>query len=85
MITSLDNCNVVITGGLKKMTRDKAYALIRAEGGFPRKKVSGNTDILIISDDQARAFRHTEKYRKAQELWIDTITESDFYDIVGVQ
>lgn len=83
MITSLDNMDVVITGGLKKMTRAKAYSLILAEGGHPRKKISSKTDILIISDDQARAFRHTEKFRKAEELWIDTMTESEFYEIVG--
>ena len=83
MITTLNNLNVVITGGLKKMTREKAYALIRAEGGFPRKKVSSKTDVLIVSDDQTRSFRHTEKFRKANELWIDTMTESEFYEIVG--
>lgn len=83
MITTLTNCDVVITGGLRKMTREKAYALIRAEGGFPRKKVSRNTDVLIISDEQARCFHMTEKERKADELQIDVMSEDDFYDIVG--
>ena len=83
MITSLNNCDVVITGALRKMTRDKAYSLIIAEGGFPRKKVSRNTDVLIISDEQARCFHMTEKERKADELQIDVMSEDDFYDIVG--
>lgn len=83
MITTLDNCNVAITGGLKKMTRSKAYSLILADGGTPKDKITKDTDILIISDDQARAFRHTEKYRKAEKWFIETISESDFYEIVG--
>ena len=83
MITTFDNCNVTITGGLKKMTRNKAFSLIMAEGGHPQRKITKQTDVLIISDDQARCFHHTEKYEKAERWFIETISESDFYEIVG--
>ena len=83
MITTFDNCNVTITGGLKKMTRNEAFSLIMAEGGFPQRKITKSTDILIISDDQAKAFHHTDKYEKADRWCIETISEADFYDIVG--
>lgn len=83
MITILNNCNVAITGGLRKMTREKAYALIRAEGGFPRKKVSPKTNYLIVSDDQLKCSHWTEKEWLAQELNIPIMRESDFYQIVG--
>jgi len=83
MIISLQNCNVVITGGLRKMTREKAYALIKAEGGFPRKKVSSKTDYLIVSDDQMKSRHYTEKELVAEHLDIPIMSESIFYDIVG--
>lgn len=83
MITTLSNCNVTITGGLKKMKRKDAFALIRAEGGFPQKKITKSTNILIISDDQAKAIHHTDKYEKADRWFVETISEADFYRIVG--
>ena len=86
MITTLTNCNVTITGGLKKMKRKDAFALIRAEGGFPRKKVSGNTDVLIIADElynYGYIFHKTDKIRKATEMETEIISEAYFYDLVG--
>lgn len=83
MITTLNNCNVVITGGLRKMTREKAYALIRAEGGFPRKKVSSKTDYLIVSDEQMKCRHYTEKEITAEHLDIPIMSEADFYNIIG--
>lgn len=83
MITTLNNCNVAITGGLKKMVRAKAYSLIRADGGTVKDKITKDTDILIIADDEIKCFHHSAKYEKAERWGIETITEADFYEIVG--
>lgn len=80
MITTLNNMNVAITGGLKKMTRAKAFNLILADGGNPQKKITKSTDVLVIADDKVN--QHTIKTDKADKWFIDTISESDFYFIV---
>lgn len=81
MITTLNNLDVVITGTLSKMTRERAFELIRMEGGWPHKKISGNTDVLIVGK-----LPHwtTQKISFSDENYIDTISEDDFYELVGV-
>jgi NAD-dependent DNA ligase len=79
MITTLNNLDVVITGTLSKMTRKTAFDRIRSEGGFPRKKISGNTDLLVIG--QLRWI--SEKLSFADDNYIDTITEDEFYEMIG--
>lgn len=83
MITTFDNCNVAITGGLKKMVRAKAYSLIRADGGTIKNKITKDTDVLVIADDEIKCFHHSSKYEKAERWGIETISETDFYEIVG--
>lgn len=81
MITTLNNLDVVITGTLSKMTRDTAFNRIRLEGGHPRKKISGNTDVLIVGATPWK----TEKISFSDNHYIDTLTEDEFYELIGVK
>lgn len=81
MIITLDNCNVCITGTLRKMVRETAFNRIKAEGGFPQRKISQKTDFLVVADEVMKY--PTYKFVKAGEWWIDCITEDDFYELIG--
>lgn len=87
MAFSLQGKNVVITGGLRKMTRQKAHAMILAAGGYPRKKVSSRTDILVVADDFINLNLFSEKREKYLDLKmngsdIEAITEAQFYSLI---
>ena len=79
MITTLANLDVVITGTLSKMTRDTAFHRIRMEGGRPHKKISGNTDVLVV----AQTPWITEKISFSNDHYINTLTEKEFYELIG--
>lgn len=64
--------NFVITGALERMSREIAYARIRALGGNPVNSISKNTDFLIVGKEAG------SKLEKAQKLGIKTITEEEF-------
>lgn len=78
----LQDLNVVVTGSLKKMSRKEVFSVIEENGGFPRKKISGKTNLLVVGDTPWK----TEKLSFANEHWIiNVITENEFYDLIGVQ
>ena len=83
MITTLQNCNVCITGKLEKMVRDVAFQRIQMEGGHPQRKISRDTDFLVVADDWKTKAYPSYKLIKADEWWIDCITEEDFYYLIG--
>lgn len=77
---TLQNKNIVITGGLKKMMRSKAYELIRKNGGTPKDNMSSIVDILVVADEMRNTY--TTKMRKAPDT-IQVLSESGFYELVG--
>lgn len=81
MITTLQGLDVVITGTLSKMTRETAFLRIRMEGGYPHKKISGNTDVLVVGK---LPHWETHKVSFSNENYIDTISENEFYEMIGV-
>ena len=82
MITTLDRLTVTITGTLKKMDRSTAFSLIRNEGGYPKKKMALDVDVLIITDEKWNS--STIKIRKAMNSpYTEIMSESEFYDLVG--
>lgn len=85
MINTLNNCNVCITGKLKRMVRKEAFSKILAEGGYPQKKISRSTDFLVVADDWKVEKYSYYKLQKATEWDLDCITESDFYYLIGVE
>jgi DNA ligase (NAD+) len=62
---------IVVTGTLTKYTRDEITEKIEALGGDVTGSVSSKTDLLIVGEDPG------SKWRKAKELGIEIITESD--------
>ncbi|WP_348662678.1 NAD-dependent DNA ligase LigA [Chlamydia vaughanii] len=66
----------VITGSLDKMTRSEAEASIRNCGGKIASSVSKNTDYVVVGQDPG------SKFKKAQELDIPTLNESDLLELL---
>lgn len=62
----------VVTGTLKKYTRDQIHQLIQRHGGRPTSSVSKNTDYLIVGAEPG------SKLTKAQQLGVKIITEEEF-------
>jgi DNA ligase (NAD+) len=62
----------VVTGTLKKYTRDEIHALIEQHGGRASASVSQKTDYVVAGENAG------SKLAKAQELGVKTITEDEF-------
>jgi len=67
----------VLTGKLTSMSRDEAGDLVRAKGGTVSASVSKKTDYVVVGEDAG------SKLKKATELGIKTLEESEFLKIVG--
>jgi DNA ligase (NAD+) len=62
----------VVTGTLSSMTREQAKERIRANGGKVSESVSRKTSFLVCGADPG------SKLRKAQELGVKVLNESEF-------
>ncbi|KJR98213.1 MAG: NAD-dependent DNA ligase LigA [Peptococcaceae bacterium BRH_c4a] len=68
----LDGKTVVLTGGLKRFTRQEAQELVESLGGKVSSGVSKKTDLVVAGEDPG------SKYDKALKLGIRVISEEDF-------
>jgi DNA ligase (NAD+) len=68
---------VVFTGSLETMTRPEAKARAELLGAKVTDSVSKKTDIVIVGADAG------SKARKAAELGVRTMTESEWRELVG--
>ena len=68
----LMNKKIVVTGTLKKYTREEIQSLIELNGGKWSSSVSKSTDAVIVGENPG------SKYDKALELRIPIWTEEDF-------
>ena len=66
----------VLTGTLEKYTRDEASEIIENFGGKTSGSVSKKTDYVLAGEDAG------SKLRKANELGIKVISESDFKEMI---
>ncbi|MCX6702247.1 MAG: NAD-dependent DNA ligase LigA [Candidatus Zambryskibacteria bacterium] len=62
----------VLTGTLTSMSRDEAKEKIREQGGVVSESVSKETDYVVAGENTG------SKYKKAQELDIKILSESEF-------
>lgn len=68
----------VFTGGLASMTRVEAGKRVKALGGRVMTSVSGKTDYVVLGEKAGA------KLRKAEELGIKILSESEFLDMISV-
>ncbi|HIJ73051.1 MAG TPA: NAD-dependent DNA ligase LigA [Candidatus Hydrogenedentes bacterium] len=73
----LEGKTFVVTGTLKRFTRDGVHERIKALGGRPTSSVSAKTDYVIAGEKAG------SKHRKALELGVAILTEDDFEAMVG--
>jgi DNA ligase (NAD+) len=66
----------VFTGGLARLSRDEAKALVAARGGKVSSSVSAKTDYVVAGTDPG------SKYAKARELGVAILTEAEFENLV---
>jgi DNA ligase (NAD+) len=67
----------VLTGTLVDFTRDQAKDLIKQKGGKIHSSISKDTDYLVAGEAAG------SKLKKAQELGINIIDESEFKKLLG--
>lgn len=75
MNTNFKGKTVVVTGKLKKYTRDEIQKKILSLGGKPSRTVSRFTDYLIVGEKSG------SKLAKAQQLGVTILTEQEFEDM----
>lgn len=69
--------SVVFTGELSGFSRSEAQDLVRRSGGFVSSSVSGKTDFLVSANKSG------SKLRKARQLGVKIIDESEFKEMIG--
>ena len=67
----------VLTGTLQALSREEAKEKIRKMGGEISSSVSKNTDYVVLGEDPG------EKYEKALELGVKTISEKELLNMLG--
>lgn len=67
----------VLTGSLKKLTRDQAKDLIRKAGGKASSSVSPKTDFVVAGEEAG------SKLDKANELKVKILGEEEFLKMIG--
>ncbi|MBR3157310.1 NAD-dependent DNA ligase LigA [Candidatus Saccharibacteria bacterium] len=76
----LEGKSYIVTGTLNSMGREEAEDKLRALGATVTSSVTKNTTALIVGEKPGKA-----KTEKAAKLGIDTMTEAEFLNLIGVK
>ncbi|MCK5690745.1 NAD-dependent DNA ligase LigA, partial [Myxococcota bacterium] len=68
--------SIVVTGTLKKLSRDEAHELIRQHGGRPASSVSKKTSLLLAGEKAG------SKLKKANDLGVRVLSEDEWLAIL---
>ena len=74
---ALKGKTIVVTGTLQGFTRDQVSEAITSRGGKSPGSVSGKTSALVVGDNPGGS-----KLKKAEELGIPILYESDFVKLL---
>ncbi len=66
----------VFTGSLEKITRKEGKEIVESRGGRASGSVSAKTDYVVAGENAG------SKLKKAEELYISVLTESEFMDLI---
>ncbi len=73
----LAGTTIVLTGGLRTMTREEATRAAEEAGARVASSVSRKTDFVVVGEDPG------SKYERARELGVETIDEEEFLRRLG--
>src|SRR6187200_1710941 len=76
---------VVFTGKLSSIGRKEAHALVIRLGGSAGDEVTAKTTMVIVGAEGFPSGEKSQKLRKAEELNIRVLSESDFCRMAGLQ
>ena len=74
--TALAGKTFVFTGGLERVSREEAKAMVTAKGGKVSSSVSAKTDYVVVGADPG------SKYARAKELGATILDEAAFRDLL---
>lgn len=77
--TALAGLTVVLTGTLARRTRTEAAAAVVEAGGRVSSSVSPKTDLVVVGGNSG------SKHRKALELGVKTIDETELEELLGTK
>ncbi|MDP3182931.1 MAG: NAD-dependent DNA ligase LigA [Desulfobaccales bacterium] len=66
----------VFTGGLARLSREEAKAMVTARGGKVSSSVSAKTDYVVVGAEPG------SKYARAKELGVETLNEAEFEELI---
>jgi tetratricopeptide (TPR) repeat protein len=76
---------VVFTGKLSSLGRKEAHALVLQLGGSAADEVTARTTMVVVGAEGAPTGEKSQKLRKAEELKLRIVSESDFCKLAGIQ
>ena len=75
----------MFTGKLSSLGRKDAFAVVARLGGAAADEVTTRTTMLVVGDEGSSAGEKSQKLKKAEDLGLRIVTESDFCRMAGIQ